>query len=75
MPEKYQLTFDRIDSDLDYFLLTPDGGDSAPLVICLHGLGSHKESLFNTAVAFCREGFRTICMDLSRHGRPRLRNA
>lgn len=68
MPETFQLTFDRIDSDLDYFLLTPQGGANAPLVICLHGLGSHKETLLNTAVTFARRGFRTVGLDLARHG-------
>ena len=69
MAETFQLKFDQIDTDLDYFLLTPEGGETAPLVICLHGLGSHKESLFNTAISFCRKGFRTVGMDLARHGR------
>ena len=68
MAETFDLSFDSV-GDLDYFLMTPQGRKDGPLSICLHGLGSHKESHLGTAVSFCRAGFRAVGIDLARHGR------
>lgn len=64
----FRLTVDSVD-DLPYLLLTPDtASEETPLVLALHGLGSRKEKILPTALAFAQQGLRVAAPDARLHG-------
>lgn len=70
MATSYRLVHDRIQHDLIFFRMEPEGPEDAerPLVILLHGLRSDKESVLEPCYHFARRGFRAVAPDLRFHG-------
>ena len=62
------LTADRV-GEVPYLLLTPaDAAAETPLALILHGLGSRKEKMLPTMLAFAQQGFRVAAPDARLHG-------
>jgi pimeloyl-ACP methyl ester carboxylesterase len=64
----FVLSLDRA-GDLPYLQIVPaDATPNTPLVLVLHGLGSYKEKILPTVLAFAQAGYRVVAPDARLHG-------
>lgn len=69
MANNYRLSDESIAGNIPALILAREGLPSdAPLVITLHGLGSHKERLLGGLYEFAQIGCRAVAVDLYLHG-------
>ena len=69
MANRYTLSEERLAGDIPTLAIAHEAlPEDAPLVIALHGLGSHKEKMLGGLYEFAQLGCRAVALDLRLHG-------